>query len=110
MDRQRTELVERETLIRVMLEHILDPIELGVAFGIVGLLPRLGPLERHLLAFKDLTQTLTTNPDHPDRIRREILDELADTPPGERLTQLLRSGRGRRDDERDIVITDQAGT
>ena len=46
--RQRPELVEGETPLRVVFEHLLDAIQLGVAVGIIRLLPRLGPLERDI--------------------------------------------------------------
>ena len=55
---QRPELVEGETPLRVALERLVAAVQLGVAVGIVGLLPRLGPLERDVMAAQDLAQPL----------------------------------------------------
>src|SRR2546430_13296974 len=39
-----------------------------------------------------------------------LFRSLAQAPPGERLAQFLRPGPGRRDDDLDVLVTDQAGT
>jgi len=64
-DVQRSELVERERAVRVMLQRELDPIQLRVAVGVVGLLPRLRPLERHLVRRQDLAEPFTADRHHP---------------------------------------------
>jgi hypothetical protein len=110
VDGQRTELVERETTVRVVLQHPLDAVQLGVTLGVVGLLPGLGALEGDALAIEDLAQPLPTDPHHPGRIVRQVLGELADAPMRERPAELLGPGLGRLDDERHVVVIDQAGT
>lgn len=109
-DVQRTELVERERAIRVVFEHVLDAVQLGVTVRVVGLLPRLRSLERDVVVDQDLTATLPADLHDPFGIVGEVVDEFADRPPGERLTQCFRSLAGRRDDEVHIVSRDLAGT
>ena len=109
-DRQRPELVERERPIREFVDDVLDPVQLGVPIGVVGLLPRLGPLERDVVGNEELTEPFPTDAHHPVGVIAQVLDQLADTPPGERLAQLLGAGLGRLDDERLIIGRDPAGT
>jgi hypothetical protein len=49
-DPERPELIEREHPVRETLQHLLDPVRLGVALRVGRLLPRLGPLERDAAA------------------------------------------------------------
>jgi hypothetical protein len=109
-DRERTELVERETAVRELAGHLLDPVQLGVLVRILGLLPRPGPLKRHPMLAQQLAQPLTTDPDPPVRVRGQVRGELAHAPVRERPPELARAGLGRRDDELDVLIADQAGT
>jgi hypothetical protein len=44
-DPERAELVERKDPVREAVQDFLDTVELGVALGVRGLLPRLGALE-----------------------------------------------------------------
>jgi len=44
-DPEGTELVEGEDPVREAFQHLLDAVELGVAFGVGGLLPGFGALE-----------------------------------------------------------------
>ncbi|GGR64898.1 hypothetical protein GCM10010251_96770 [Streptomyces aurantiogriseus] len=44
-DAERAELVERKHPVREVLQHVLHPVELGVALGVGGFLPGLGALE-----------------------------------------------------------------
>jgi hypothetical protein len=59
-DRQRPELVERETSIRKPVGDLLDPVQLGLQVGVVGLLMR----------GRSLTHEVSTKPwaDHPEPI------------------------------------------
>ena len=109
-DRQRPELVERETTIRSGVRDLFDPVEFGVTVRVVRFLPRLGPLERDLVLDQDLAASFPPELHHPHGVVTEELDQLADRPTGERLSELLQACRGRRDDERDIVNRDLAGT
>src|SRR5664280_1331209 len=38
-DRQRPELVERETPVKLLVQDLIDPVQLGVLVGICGFLP-----------------------------------------------------------------------
>ena len=107
---QRPELVEGETPLRVALERLLDAVQLGVAVGIVGLLPRLGPLERDVMAAQDLAQPLGTDRHRPVVVVAETAGQFAQTPPRESQPQRPRARRGRRDDEVLICRRDPAGT
>jgi hypothetical protein len=109
-DGQGPELVERERAVRVVLEDVLDPVQLGVAVGVVGLLPGLGPLERDVVGDQQLTEPFPPDRDHPDLVLRQEVHELADAPAGEGLPELLRAGGGRLDDEALVVSRDLAGT
>ncbi|MBB4789748.1 hypothetical protein BJY54_000360 [Streptomyces nodosus] len=64
-DAQRAELVEGECAVREVLQDVLDPVELGVAVGVGGLLPRLGALEGDPTAGQQHPQGLTADVDHP---------------------------------------------
>lgn len=44
-DAERAELVEREDPVREAIQDLLDPVQLCLAVGVRGLLPRLGALE-----------------------------------------------------------------
>ncbi len=44
-DAERTELVERKDPVREAVQDLLDPVQLCLAVGVRGLLPRLGALE-----------------------------------------------------------------
>jgi hypothetical protein len=59
---------------------------------------------------QELPQPLAADPDDPPVVAAQIGGEFADAPVGERAAQRLGPGLGRRDDERDIVVTDPAGT
>ncbi len=56
----------------VVLEHLLDAVELGVPIGVVGLLPRLGPLERDVVVGQDLTEPFPTDLHHPVVVVAEV--------------------------------------
>ena len=60
-DGQRPELVERETPIRPRVDDLLNAVEFGVAVRVVGLLPRLGPLERDVVGVEDLAEPFATH-------------------------------------------------
>jgi hypothetical protein len=53
-DGQRPELVEREHALRHVAADVLDAGEFGVAVGVGGFLPGLGPLEGDAVAVQDL--------------------------------------------------------
>ncbi len=53
---ERTGLVEGEDPVREVAAHVLEPGELGIAVRVVGLLPRLGPLEGDLVLQQNLPQ------------------------------------------------------
>jgi hypothetical protein len=109
-DRQRAELVEGEAPVREPPDDLLDPVELGVLVRIARLLPGPSALKGDLVGVQDLPQPLAADPDDPLVVAAQIPGELAHTPVGERASELAGAGLGRRDDEPDIVVTDQAGT
>jgi len=94
----------------MVLEHFLDAVQLGVAVGVVGLLPRLGALERDIVGRQQLTHPLPADPHPPAGVVVQVRGQLADAPPLERQPQLLRTLPGRPDDQRLIVSRDPAGT
>jgi hypothetical protein len=94
----------------VALEGVLDPVQLGVTVGVVGLLPRLRALERHVALGEDLTQPFPAHGHDPAVVVGQVGGQLADAPPGERLAQSFGAGGGRLDDERVVVSRDPAGT
>jgi hypothetical protein len=53
-DRQRPELVERETPVREPGGHLLDSVQFGVEIWVVGVLPGAGALEGDAVAVQDL--------------------------------------------------------
>ena len=109
-DGQWPELVKRKRALRVMLEQMLDPIQLGVPVRVVGRFPRLGPLERDVMVDQELAEPFPADLHHPVRVVRHIADQFPDAPPSKRQPQLLGTGRGRLDDEGLIVSRDLAGT
>lgn len=62
-DRQRAELVEREHPVREVVHDLLDTGELGLFGGVVGLLPRLRPLEGEVAFAQQLPQSFPTDLD-----------------------------------------------
>jgi hypothetical protein len=110
VDGQRPELVEREAPVQVVLQHVLDAVQLGVPFGVVGLFPRLGALEGDLVLREELSEPFPADLHDPSRVVPQILGQLADAPPGEGSPQLLGTGLGRLDDERLVLSRDPAGT
>jgi hypothetical protein len=114
-DRQRPELVEREAPVRGAAGHLLDAVELGVLVRVGRLLPGPRALQADTGIVQDLAQPFSADHDPPVRTVKvgsagEVGGELAQAPPSERVAQLGWAGGGRRDDERDVVIGDQAGT
>ena len=63
MHGERTEFIEGEAAVGEGGGHLLDAVQLGVAEWVVGLLPRLGPLEGDLVFLEDLSEPLPA--DHP---------------------------------------------
>lgn len=76
-DAQRAELVKSEYAVGEVLQEVLDPVEPGVALGIGGLLPGLGPLEGHAAAGEQAPQGLAADPDHPAVDFAQVGDEFA---------------------------------
>jgi len=54
-DSERAELVECEDPVREAVQHLLDPVEFGVALGVRELLPGLGSLEGDTAAGEQTT-------------------------------------------------------
>ena len=108
-DGQRPELVEGEAPVGVMAGHVLDPVQLGVPV-------RIGGLFQVRVRWKEMPRACRSCRSRSRPIRtgrsgwRAKSGELAQAPPGERLAQLLRPGGGRRDDDLNGLVTDQAGT
>ena len=109
-DRERPELVEREAAHREVTGHVVDPVEFGVLVGVGGFLPGPRALEADVVLAQDLAQPLTTELDPPVAVVGEVGDQLAHAPVRERAARGFGSGGGRRDDERGVLVTDQAGT
>ena len=106
-DGQRAELIEGEAPVRVMAGHMLDPVQLGFLIRISRFLPGPGPLEGDPAGVQDLPQPFPADPGAP---RVQVSGQLAQAPVRERQAQLFRAGGGRRDDELDVLVIDQAGT
>jgi hypothetical protein len=109
-NRQRAKLVEGETPIRELRGHFFDAIQLGLFVRIGGVFPGAGPLERDPHTAQDLPQPLPADLHPAGRITGQIVGELANTPVRERAAQLARTGLGRRNDVRDVIVGDAAGT
>ncbi len=118
-DRQRPELVERETPIRKPIGDLLDPVQLRFEVRVAGFLPGPGPLKRDGPSVQDLPQPFPPDAHHPDRrpsrvgaavTASEIAGQLADTPVRERQPILARASGGRLDDDREVSVADPAGT
>ena len=109
-DRQRPELVEGEAPGREPADDLLDPVQLSVLVGVAGLLPGAGALKADLGFAQDLPQPFPADPHHALMVAAQVGGELAHAPVGERKPERFGSGGGRRDDERDIGVTDPAGT
>src|SRR5258708_11015631 len=75
-----------------------------------GVFPGAGPLERDPLTAQDLPQPLPADLHPAGRITGQIVGELANTPVRERAAQLARTRLGRRNDVRDVIVGDAAGT
>ena len=73
-DRQRAELIKRETPIGERVHDLFDTVQLGVTIGIIGFFPRLGPLERDVMLDQDLAAPFP--PDHHDPF--VVVSEIAD--------------------------------
>jgi hypothetical protein len=115
-DRQRPELVERETAIREPGGDLFDAVQLGLEVRVGGLLPGSGVLERDPVGVQDLPQPFPTHGDWVGRdgggapvAAAQVGRQLAQAPMRERHPQLLRPGQGGGDDDRDVGISDQAG-
>jgi hypothetical protein len=79
--------------------------------GSLDSFPRFGPLERQVMVAKELSESFPTDLDPVGaRVVGEVVGEFPQAPAGERLAEGLGSGVGRRDDERFVTGTDQAGT
>jgi hypothetical protein len=110
-DGQRPELVEGEHPVRGGGHDMFDPGQFGFLGRVVGLLPRLGPLEGEVVSAQQLAESFPTDLDAVGAVVvGEVVDEFPDPPAGERLTEGFGSGVSRPDDERFVVFTDQAGT
>jgi hypothetical protein len=110
-DGQRPELVEGEHPVRGGGHDMFDPGQFGFLGRVVGLLPRLGPLEGEVVSAQQLAESFPTDLDAVGTVVvGEVVDEFPDPPAGERLTEGFGSGVSRPDDERFVVFTDQAGT
>nr|CAB45029.1 hypothetical protein [Amycolatopsis orientalis] len=79
-DAQRPELVEGERAIRETLDHLLDPVELGVPVRVGGFLPGLGALEGDAAASEQTPQRLTADLDQPAGGGAQVGGEFADRP------------------------------
>nr|WP_157741417.1 hypothetical protein [Jiangella sp. DSM 45060] len=60
---ERAEFVEREGPVREVLQDVLDAVELGIPFGVGGLLPGLRALKRDPAAGEQATQGFPADPD-----------------------------------------------
>ena len=109
-DLKRPELAERETPVRPAFDYLLYAAQLGIAVGVVGLLPGLGPLEGDVVGVQYPAQPLMADANGPIGIAGEISGQLAQAPPRERQTQSLRARLGRIDDEHLVASRDPAGT
>jgi hypothetical protein len=85
--------------------------------------PGPGALEGDVVDVQHLPQPLPPDPNPPGGLDApgpaglgppvgpgQVAGQLAQAPPGERQPERLRAGGGRLDDERDVLVTDQAGT
>jgi hypothetical protein len=78
----------------MFIENLFDPVKFRVTVWVVGLLPGLGALKGDVVGFEYLTESF---PAHPTvRVSLSVVDELADAPPSEGLTERFGSGLGRR--------------
>ena len=59
---------------------------------------------------QDLPQPFTADAHRPTRTTAKVVSQLTQAPPGGRLAQLLQPGPGCRDDDLDVLVTDQART
>ncbi|MBP1782025.1 hypothetical protein J3R08_001875 [Micromonospora sp. HB375] len=59
---------------------------------------------------QDLSQPLPADPNSAGGMAVEVVGELPHSPAGERPPQCFRAGAGRLDDERFVIVADQAGT
>ena len=75
----------------MVVEDLTDPVRFGVTIRVVGFLPPLGSLKRHIMADQDLTQPFALDVHDPMLVVAETVDEFADRPAGELLTHA--SGR-----------------
>src|SRR5699024_8050105 len=98
-DTQRSELVEGEGPVGKVGGDVLDPLQLGVAVGVGGLLPGLGVLEGDVVAGQQGTQGLAADSDAVAAGGAQVCGEFADGPAGEGSAELGRAGGGRRRDE-----------
>jgi hypothetical protein len=118
-DRQRPELVERETPVREPSGDQFDAVQLGLKIRVVGLLPGAGALEADTAGVQDLPQPFPPDA-HPARRcppwvgagvpTGQVCGQLAQTPVGERQPQLSRASGGRRDNDPGVSVGDPAGT
>ncbi len=109
-DAEHPELVEGEGPVRTFVDRVLDPVQLRVEVRISGLLPRLGPLERHTTPQKQTAQGVSSDAYRAGHVASQVLGEFADRPAGEGFTEPARAGGGRLDDEVLVVLAEQAGT
>ncbi len=109
-DRQRPELIEGEAPVREAAGHLLDPVQLGVEVRIGGGLPGASALEGHAVLVQQPAQVLAPDDDRPLAVADQVLGELAHAPVCKRTPQPSRGRFGRLDDDRDVLITDQART
>ncbi len=79
-------------------------------WGVVRLLPRLGPLEGDVVLRQHDSQPLSADAHRPGLVVGQVVRQLGDAPTGEGQPDRLRPGLGRLDDEGLVVSRDAAGT
>jgi len=76
VDRQRTELIEREGPIRMVDDHLLDAVEIRLLVRVARFLPGLRSLKTDLMGVEDLAQPLSRDHDRPVRVLGEPAGQL----------------------------------
>jgi len=88
---------------------LLDPVQLGVLAGVIGLLPSAGALEGNTALAQELPQTFSADFDPADGVAFQVVGQLAQAPVRERTPEPDRARGGRRDDELLVVAGDRRG-
>jgi hypothetical protein len=76
-DTRRAELGEGEDPVGDVLDDVLDPVQLGIARGVGGLLPGLGALEGDAVAGEQAAQGFAADADRPAVDFAQVGDEFA---------------------------------